>query len=75
MIGEPAHVVIVEPDPMRHREVRPEQAQLIDMRGQRLAPALERGDGLHLRFRHMRLQHRAVVAGEPRRADDQRVGA
>ena len=41
MIAEPGHVVLVEPDAVRDGEMRPEHAELIEMRGQ--GPAVERG--------------------------------
>ena len=39
MVGEPAHVVVVEPDAVRHGEVRPEQAQLVEMRRSGCCPS------------------------------------
>ena len=75
VIGQPTHVVVVEPDAVGDGEIRAEQAQPVDMGGQGLAVALEGRHRLHLRFPDMAVQHDAEFARQPGRAGDQGVTA
>ena len=56
MVAKALHVVMIEPDAVSDREVRPEQAEVLQMRGRRLAVALQADHHLRLGFLHMRVQ-------------------
>ena len=66
--AEPPHVVAIQPDAVRRDEARPQQAELLDMRGQRTAIAPRAHHRLYLRFRQMGVDadielRRQVAAG------------
>ena len=63
-VGEPRHVVVVEPDRMRGGEVRRQKTELVQMADQRRAVFSRTDHRLHLRFGHMHLHADAVCLGE-----------
>ena len=65
VVGEALDVVLVEPDAVSGNEVRAEQAEVLQVRGRRLAVFLEADDHLGLGFVHVRVQADAVLACEP----------
>ena len=62
VVGEALDVVVVEPDAVRGDEVGPEQAEVLQVRGRRLAVFLEADDHLRLGFLHVGVQADAEFA-------------
>ena len=62
VVGEACDVVVVEPDAVRGDEIGPEQAQVLQVRGRRLAVFLQADDHLRLGFLHVRVQADAEFA-------------
>src|ERR1043166_6065391 len=56
MVPNALHVVMVEPDAVRHGEIGSEQSEILQMRSLRLAVAFEADHHLHLGFLHMAVQ-------------------
>src|SRR4029077_10388239 len=75
VVREPRDVVVVEPDRMGRRKMRPEHAESFDMGRQGAAVALHAGDRLHLRFREMHMEAEAGLAGERAAAGEEIVAA
>ena len=62
VVGETRDVVVVEPHAMGGDEIRAEQAQVLQVRGRRLAVLLEADDDLDFGLVHMRVQPDAELA-------------
>ena len=75
MVAEPRHVVVVEPDAVRHREMRPEHAEPVEMRGLGAAVEPEAGHRLHLRLGDMAVQPDVELARQRGAAEDEVVRA
>ena len=75
VVAQALHVVVVKPHAVGDREVRPERTQTVEMRGERLAVALQPDDGLHLGLGHVAMQADAVLLGQGRAAADELVRA
>jgi hypothetical protein len=74
-ITQPLHVVVVEPDAVRHREAFVDEAQLVHMGGERRAVALVAGHDLDLGFSHMAVDADIVFAREVAAGDQEIVAA
>ncbi len=75
MVAEPGHVVIVEPHPMRHGEMRAEHAERIEMRCLGAAVKADAGHRLHLRLGDMAVQPDIELARQIGAAEDEPVRA
>ena len=64
MSTDPSHVVSVQPHAVRGDEARPEQAEMLDVRGQRSAVALHTDHGLDLGLRQMRVDADIEIGGQ-----------
>ena len=73
-IGEHAHVVVADPDPVGADEVRPEHAVLGEARDDRSAMAAPALDHLDLGLGEVRVDADSVLAREPDEAVEQLVG-
>ena len=68
LVAEPGHVVMVEPDAVRHGEMRPDHAEPVEMRGLGLAVDPDAGHRLHLRLGDMAVQSDIEIARQARRS-------
>ncbi len=75
MVAEPGHVVIIKPDAVRDGEMRAQDAELVEMRGQRLAIELDAGQRLHFRLGDMAVQPDIEIAGDRGAAENEFVRA
>ena len=73
--GQAPHVVVGEPDAVGADEVGTEQADVLEPRHRRLAPAALRRDRLDLRLRQVCVHADPVLAGQARAAFEELVGA
>ena len=67
VIAEALHVVMVEPHAVADREVGSEQAEILQVRGLRLAVALQADHHLRLGFLHVAVQSDVEFARQRRR--------
>ena len=75
VVGEAGDVVVVEPHAMGGDEIGAEQAEILQMRGRRLAVFLEADDHLDLGLVHVRVQPDAELAREAGAAAHELVAA
>jgi hypothetical protein len=64
VVGEAGDVVVVEPHAVGGDEIRAEQAEILQMRGRRLAVFLEADDDLDFGLVHVRVQPGTELARE-----------
>jgi hypothetical protein len=74
-IAEKRHVIGIEPDPVRDREMRSDHAEAVKMRGLRAAVDLQARHGLHLRLGDVAVQSDSEIAGQRGATKDKGVRA
>jgi 2-(1,2-epoxy-1,2-dihydrophenyl)acetyl-CoA isomerase len=75
VIAEAGHVFVVEPDAVGDGEMRPQDAEAVEMRGLRSAIEPDTGHRLHFRFADMAVQSEVELARQIGAAKDEGVRA